>query len=82
MELSHLNDGFNSSVFFDQQDYSIPVLMTDEVNDNTSMNMDTTTSQKCTDGKRKSKKNGGCICPICMEIKEESTKYKAGHDAI
>ena len=65
--------------------------MADEINDNTSMNMDTATSQKRTrladdapqnSGKKKSKKKGGCICPICMEIIVESTKSKAGHDAI
>lgn len=69
----------------------MPLLMANEVTDNTSLNMDTTTSQKRVrlpddspqnSGKKKSKKKGGCICPICMEIIVESTKSKAGHDAI
>ena len=39
-------------------------------------------SPPSTSGKKKSKKKGGCICPICMELIVESTKSKAGHDAI
>ena len=32
--------------------------------------------------KKKPKKKGGCICPICLETIIESTKSKPGHDAI
>ena len=32
--------------------------------------------------KKKPKKKGGCICPICLETIIESTKTKSGHDAI
>ena len=32
--------------------------------------------------KKKPKKKGGCICPICLEAIIEPTKTKLGHDAI
>ena len=63
--------------------------MADEAGDNISM--DTAASHKRSrlpddsppsTSKKKLKKKGGCICPICMELIVESTKSKAGHDAI
>jgi len=53
--------------------------------------MDTTTSLKCTrpgdspqhpSQSKKTKKKGGCVCPICLEVILEATKGKKGHDAI
>ena len=31
---------------------------------------------------KKTKKKGGCICPICLEVIQDSSKNKKGHDAI
>ena len=54
-------------------------------------NMDTSASQKRSrppsdspqsSNKKKTKKKGGCTCPICLETIIESTKSKSGHDAI
>ena len=31
---------------------------------------------------KKTKKKGGCICPICLEVIQDSSKSKKGHDSI
>ena len=55
------------------------------------VSMDITVSNKCSrpsgdslpsTNKKNSKKKGGYTCPMCIELIIESTKSKAGHDAI
>jgi len=59
--------------------------------DSDAASMDTTTSLKRTrpggspqnqSQAKKTKKKGGCICPICLEVILEPSKSKKGHDAI
>ena len=60
-------------------------------NDSDTVSMDTTSSLKHSrpgdspqnlSQLKKSKKKGGCVCPICLEVIQDSTKSKKGQDAI